>query len=185
MRQVHGSEIQAVDETPLTLPVCDGLATNRKGLALTVHTADCVPLVLWDEDRGAVAAVHAGWRGTLAGVSRSAAAFLATKFGSRPESIHVAMGPSIGACCYEVGEDVVRAFDENVSCGRDLFSPGPYGKSHLNLIEANSRQLTTYGVPREQIYASGMCTSCDNGRFYSYRKEGKGVGRLMGVIGVS
>ncbi len=184
MRQVHGSEVQAIDEAPLTLLVCDGLATTRKGLALIVHTADCVPLVLWDEDTGAVAAVHAGWRGALAGVSRSAAAFLAKRFGSRAESIHVAMGPSIGACCYEVGEEVVRAFDQQVSYGSDLFSPGPRGRSHLNLIEANSRQLTEYGVPREQIYSSGMCTSCDNGRLYSYRKEGTGVGRLMGVIGV-
>jgi YfiH family protein len=183
MRQVHGSEVQAIDEAPLTLPVCDGLATTRKGLALIVQTADCVPLVLWDEDQGAVAVVHAGWRGALAGVSRSAAAFLAKRFGSRAESIHVAMGPSIGACCYEVGEEVVRAFDEQVSHGNELFTSGPRGKSHLNLIEANSRQLTEYGVPRGQIYSSSMCTSCDNGELYSYRKEGTGVGSLMGVIG--
>ena len=183
MRQVHGSVVQAINEPSPTLPICDGLATTRKGLALIVQTADCVPLVLWDEDKGAVAAVHAGWRGALAGVSRSAAAFLVKRFGSRAESIHVAMGPSIGACCYEVGEEVVRAFYEHVSYPNELFSSGPRGKSHLNLIEANFRQLAEQGVPREQIYSSGMCTSCDNGELYSYRKEGKGVGRLMGVIG--
>lgn len=185
MRQVHGSEVQGIEEAPVALPVCDGLATAKKGLALVVHTADCVPLVLWDEDKGAVAAVHAGWRGTLARVAETAVSFLGEQFGSRPASLHVAMGPSIGACCYEIGEEVVRAFAERVSYSHHLFSPGSRGKRHLNLIEANSRQLAEYGIPRGQIYSSGMCTSCDNGQLYSYRKEGEGVGRLMGVIGAS
>jgi YfiH family protein len=185
MRQVHGTEVQAIDGVPGEPRACDGLATRRKRLALVVKTADCVPLILWDREKKAVAAVHAGWRGALAGVSRRAVAFLEERFGSRLESIHVAMGPAIGACCYEVGDEVVRAFSEKLPYAGDLFFPGPRGKNHLDLIEANRRQLTEAGIPGGQIYLSGMCTSCENRRLYSYRREGKGVGRLMGVIGIA
>jgi len=184
MCQVHGNQVLAIEEAPAEPPVCDGLATVQQGLALVVQTADCVPLIFWDEDKKAVAAAHAGWRGALAGVPLRALACLKERFDSQPASIHVAMGPAIGACCYEVGDEVVGAFRERFPHAEGLFLPGGRGRNHLNLIEANTLQLTEAGVPSEQIYPSGICTSCDTQQFYSYRKEGKGVGRLMGVIGV-
>ena len=184
MRQVHGDEIEVISQPPLEPPVCDGLLTDREGVGLTVRTADCVPLLLWDERNNVAAAVHAGWRGTLAGVASRAIDTFRRRFDSRAVEIHAAMGPSIGPCCYEVGEEVVRSFAEQISGANDLFAGGPGGKKNLDLIEANRRQLVSSGVPLKQVYSSGLCTRCSNELFYSYRKEGKGVGRLLGVVGV-
>ena len=183
MRQIHGNIVRRIDAPVAEPPMCDGLATGRPALALVVQTADCVPLVFWDEGQNVAAAVHAGWRGTLAEIALRALAFLRERFGSQADSVHVAMGPAIGACCYEVGDEVVEAFVDRSSVAEEFFAPGRRGKKHLDLIRANSHQLLEAGVPAQQIYSSGMCTSCDNGELYSYRKEGKGAGRLMGVIG--
>ncbi len=184
MRQVHGAELEVISQPPLDAPVCDGLLTCREGIGLTVLTADCVPLLMWDEKNNVAAAVHAGWRGTCAGVASRALDELRRQFGSRPDGIHVAMGPSIGPCCYEVGEEVVRSFTEEIAGSNDLFTKGFKGRKKLDLIEANRRQLVDSGVPLKQIHTSRLCTRCSNELFYSYRKEGKGVGRLLGVVGV-
>ena len=183
MRQVHGDVVRLIGAPVTEPPVCDGLATDRQGLALIVQTADCVPLLFWDEHENVVAAVHAGWRGALAQIPVRALTFLQEGFGSQAASVHVAMGPAIGACCYEVGDEVVRAFVERFAKSEEFFTPGARRKQHLDLIGASTRQLVEAGVPGNRIYSSGVCTSCDNGDFYSYRKEGKGVGRLMSAIG--
>ncbi|HEX9723046.1 MAG TPA: peptidoglycan editing factor PgeF [Vicinamibacteria bacterium] len=183
MRQVHGNEVRAIDAPPSEPPVCDGLVTAERSLALVVQTADCVPMVFWDERHNVVAAVHAGWRGALAAVSSRALVCLEERFGSRSSSVHVVMGPAIGRCCYEVGDEVVEAFGKRFPHAEELFTSGPRGRQHLDLIQANARPLVEAGVSTDRIYETGMCTSCENERFYSYRKEGKGVGRLMGVIG--
>jgi YfiH family protein len=185
MRQVHGADVRGVSEPMNPPPVCDGLATSQKGLGLIVSTADCVPMVMWDEEKKVAAVVHTGWRGALGELAGKAVAHLTERFGSRATSLHVALGPAIGVCCYEVGDDVTQAFESRFAYAGRLFSPGPRGKSHLDLIEANREQLSRAGVPSEQVYVSDMCTSCDNQRLYSYRKEGKGVGRIMGAIGVT
>ncbi len=184
MRQVHGTEIEVVTGPVLNPSVCDGLVTRREGIGLTVRTADCVPLLMWDERNNVAAAVHAGWRGTLAGVASRAVDALRRQFDSRPDGIHVAMGPSIGPCCYEVGEEVVQGFTEQIAGASDLFTRGSGGNKNLDLIEANRRQLVDSGVPLNQVHSSDLCTRCSNELFYSYRKEGKGVGRLLGVVGV-
>ena len=183
MRQVHGNEVRAIEAAPSEPPVCDGLVTAEPGLALLVQTADCVPIVFWDELHNVVAAVHAGWRGALARIPARALACLVERFGSRPDSVHVAMGPAIGSCCYEVGDEVVEAFANEFSDADALFTPGPRARQHLDLIQANARPLLEAGVSANRVYDSGLCTSCENARFYSYRREGKGVGRLMSVIG--
>ncbi|MFQ5790391.1 MAG: peptidoglycan editing factor PgeF [Acidobacteriota bacterium] len=185
MMQLHGNRVNEIAAAPERPPRCDGLATRSADLALLVDSADCVPLLFWDESQKAVAAVHAGWRGTLAAVSRQAVILLRETFGSDPDAIHVAMGPAIGACCYEVGEEVVGAFKERFACSEELFFPGSRGTTHLDLTKANCKLLRNAGVPGEQIYVSGLCTGCDNGDFYSYRREGKAVGRLMGAIGIA
>lgn len=184
MRQVHGDKLEVISQPPLDPPVCDGLVTRREGIGLTVRTADCVPLLLWDETSNVVAAVHAGWRGTLAGVASRAFDALQKQFDSSPSEVHVVMGPSIGPCCYEVGDEVFQSFTEQIAGSSDLFTEGSSGKKNLDLIEANRRQLIDSGVPLKQVHSSGLCTRCSNELFYSYRREGKGVGRLLGVVGV-
>jgi len=160
------------------------LATREKGVALVVQTADCVPILIVDSKHQAVAALHGGWRGTLFEIARKAVHRLAECFGTEPRYLHVALGPSIGVCCYVVGSDVVGAFTDRLPNSADLFSRSSCGDAHLDLIEANRRQLVEAGVPADQIHAAGICTSGEAGLVYSYRKEGKGVGRLVGVIGI-
>ncbi|MGH9321852.1 MAG: peptidoglycan editing factor PgeF [Vicinamibacteria bacterium] len=178
MQQVHGNDVRsAAEEGPA--PSCDGLVTDRKGVALLVKTADCVPLLFWASERNAAAAVHAGWRGTISGIAGSAVRKLVSSFGASTGELHVALGPAIRVCCYEVGDEVIERFRDP-----DLVSrPGPRGRQHLDLVEVNRRELLAAGVPEERIYDSGRCTSCENHRFYSFRKEGSGVGRLFGLIG--
>ena len=188
MRQVHEAQVKLVTQPAPVPPVCDGLVTCGKDLALVVKTADCVPILMWDSKRNVVAAVHAGWRGTVARIARNGVKSFEECFDSDPRFLHVAMGPSIGACCYEVGDSVVRAFTESDGTSEDLFTftftPVTGGGIHLDLIEANRRQLVESGVPSGQIYSTGLCTACAGTILYSYRREGKGVGRLMGAIGV-
>ena len=183
MRQVHGRDVRSIVKAVPT-PECDAMVTDAPGLGLVVHSADCVPILMWAEKANAVSAVHAGWRGTLANVAAAAVAKVMGDKGTSAAELHVAIGPAIRACCFEVGDDVVNAF---VDAGRnqdDISRPGPRGRRHVDLVDDNRRQLIASGVRPERIYDSGRCTACENERFYSYRKEGKGVGRLMGVIAV-
>jgi purine-nucleoside/S-methyl-5'-thioadenosine phosphorylase / adenosine deaminase len=184
MRQVHGNDVAALEELEAAPPRCDAILTDRPGIGLTVVTADCVPLLLWGSKRNAVAAIHAGWRGTLARVVSKAVGSLESRYGVSPEEIHAAVGPAIRVCCFEVGDEVVAAFEES---GRDLdrvSRPGPRARRHLDLVEDNRAQLVDAGVSASRIYDSGRCSHCEVERFYSYRREGSGVGRTMGVIGV-
>ena len=183
MKQVHGRDVQSIDDAAPT-PECDGMVTDEPGLGLVVHTADCVPLLMWAEKANAVSAVHAGWRGTLANVAAAAVDKLRDEKATLAEELHIVIGPAIRACCFEVGDEVVEAF---VDAGRDadaISRPGPRQRRHVDLIEDNRRQLLSAGIRPDRIYDAGLCTTCANERFYSYRKEGKGVGRLMGVIAV-
>jgi len=183
MNQVHGRTVR-VAAAPGRATECDGVVTDAPGLGLVVHTADCVPLLMWAPDVDAVAAVHAGWRGTLEEVAAAAVDTLVRDKRHDPETLRVAIGPSIRACCFEVGDEVVDAF---VDAGREkevISRPGPRRRRHVDLVSDNRRQLLRMGVPAEQIYDCGRCTACEGARFYSYRREGKGVGRLMGAIGV-
>ena len=183
MQQVHGRGVRSIVKAEPT-PECDAMVTDEPGLGLVVYTADCVPMLMWAEKTNAVSAVHAGWRGTLANVAAAAVAKLMGDKAASAEELHVAIGPAIRACCFEVGDEVVNAF---VAAGRDqdaISRPGPRSRRHVALIDDNRRQLIAAGVRPERIYDSGRCTACENERFYSYRKEGKGVGRLMGVIAI-
>jgi hypothetical protein len=184
MRQVHGSVVKRVDAPPASPPVCDGLVTGREGIALTVRVADCVPLLFWDPVRRAAGAVHAGWRGTLSSVAPRAVERLEEEFGSRPEDLLVVAGAAIGPCCYEVGDEVVSAYRARFSYASELFASGPRGRAHLDLIAANRRQLLESGARPENVHALELCTSCANTKLYSFRREGRGVGRLLGAIGI-
>jgi purine-nucleoside/S-methyl-5'-thioadenosine phosphorylase / adenosine deaminase len=177
LRQIHSSEIQDAKGLADRAGQGDGLATNEISLAIGVRTADCVPILLLDTGRRAVAAVHAGWRGTAAAISQHAVARMGEWFKTEPGDVYAAIGPSIRACCYEVGMEVASAFTQ-------LFPewPAVAGKRHLDLAEANRRQLQTAGIPAAHISDCGLCTSCLPEQFFSFRREPFNPGRMLSAI---
>ena len=193
--QVHGADIRVVkdERQAQSRPYatgdedrCDALVTDRANILLAVKTADCVPILIGDKKTGALAAVHAGWRGTVAAIVTLALERLTREYGTRPGEVRVAIGPAAGACCYEVGSEVIDAFKERFPDSDDLFTATRKGHALVDLYEANRRQLISLGVGQERIYTSPLCTMCRNDLFFSYRQEksvrGK-VGRSMSIIG--
>ena len=183
----------------------DGSATNRPGLLLGVQTADCVPILLVDPKKRAVAAVHAGWRGTLARIAVKAAGRMEMHFGSKPGDIVAAIGPAIGSCCYDVGTEVAAEFLSQFADAPDFFDefrtgdepnpvqwlnqmpPGhqpPPKNVLLDLRKANRAQLRGIGVKDKNIFVSDLCTACRPDLFFSYRKQSAMSGRQMSVIGI-
>lgn len=177
MKQVHGATV--VSAPWEGRPEADAALAEAPGVLLGVETADCLPILLVDPRRRAVAAVHAGWRGTAAGVVASALAALRSR-GTDPCDVLAALGPAIGACCYEVGDELRPAFGAE---GQAFFRPGPRGRPHLDVRAANLRQLETAGVPPEGIHHVDDCTVCRSDRYHSYRRDGPGVGRMISFIG--
>ena len=179
LRQIHSNHVFRSDG--LTDRECEGdaMISNETGRRIGVRTADCVPILIADERTRAIAAVHAGWRGTASEVARPAVERMASEYGSRPQDLHAAMGPAIRECCYEVGPEVVRAL-------APLFPEWPAqehpGKRHVDLIEANRRILMAAGVDVARIYDSGRCTFCEPELFYSYRREPQNPGRMVSSI---
>lgn len=165
---------------------CDALVSNAAGVLIGVKTADCVPILIGDQRTGAFAAVHAGWRGTLAAIVTHALERLANTYGTRPEDVRAAIGPAAAACCYEVGSEVIEAFKERFNKSGSLFTPTREDHARIDLFKANLDQLVALGVAPERIHTSSLCTMCRPDLFFSYRLEkrtqGK-VGRLMSVIG--
>ena len=188
--------------------VGDGLVTDLRGIVLGVLTADCFPILLVDAKKKAVGAFHAGWRGTVKRIVEKGVGIMRLEFGSRPEDIHAAIGPGIQSCSFEVGEEVEEAFHAQFAYAADLFhsvqesdavrerypmlfmnqrAPGhgdPCIKLHLNLREANRRQLLSAGVPEANITAMPDCTACSTRKFFSHRAESGKTGRQMALIGI-
>jgi YfiH family protein len=165
---------------------CDVIVSNANGVLAGVKTADCVPILLGDPVTGAFAAVHAGWRGTLATAVIEAVKRLSKEYDAKPENLRAAIGASAGACCYEVGSDVIDSFTSRFDDGAKLFTPTRPGHAFVDLLQANRDQLESVGVKPERIHTAPICTMCRTDLFFSYRKEknvhGK-VGRLMAVVG--
>ena len=211
LNQVHGRRVitipRGIDGAALAAlqtnrPDADGLVSAEPDLALVVRAADCVPLLMADRRTGVVAAVHAGWRGTAAGVALAAIETMGRDFGSRPEDVVVAIGPAIGPCCYEIGTDVVDAF---ASAGHErylierwfLAPPAPRGsfrpvpratdgaRLRLDVPGANRDQLILAGVPEQNIHIAGLCTAMHLDVLTSYRAEKERAGRIAGVIRAS
>ncbi len=167
-RQVHGANVVRAG----TEEEADGICTDIPGEAAAVFVADCVPMLFADPRTGACAAVHAGWRGATAGIAAVAVDALVREFGSRPADLCVALGPSIGACCFEVGPEVAAQFPGAVIERR---------KPHVDLRWALRQMLERRGVTA--IDASDACTRCDPAsRFFSYRRDASRTGQQMGVI---
>ena len=189
-RQIHSDEITVIrhhEETRTQVSsACDAMISNVPGLLLGVQTADCVPILVADSQRRAVAAIHAGWRGTQARIVEKTIARMQAEFGSRPESCLAAIGPAAGGCCYEVGDAVIIRFRSAFSYADALISNHqPNGKAHLDLPTGNLRQLVEAGLAESSIFTSGYCTLCRNDLFFSHRLEqDKRVGRMMSVIGL-
>jgi YfiH family protein len=149
------------------LPECDGLITNEPGIALAVFTADCTPILLHDPVTGAVGAVHAGWRGTAASIAAKAVEAMAREFGCRPENIRAAIGPNIGACCFQTDADVPDAMLEAFGEEAKAFITPKAEKYYINLKEINALVLRRAGV--RHIDISTECTVCQCHRFWSHR----------------
>ena len=165
-------------------PEADISVTDDPCVALAIQVADCVPLLLADPGTGAVAAVHAGWRGTAAGAAQAAVTALVREFGARPEGLVVAEGPSIGPCCYTVGDELVDAFRAGgfaQSVDRWFVRDGAGGLK-LDVRAANRDQLVASGVPAASIHATHLCTASRPDLFASYRRDGPGTGRIAAVI---
>lgn len=193
--QMHGVDVRALKDRDDAKPAedgagetvyCDAIVSNAPHVLAGVKTADCVPLLIGDPITGAFAAVHAGWRGTFAGIVFYALERLMKEYGARPEEVLVAIGPAAGACCYEVGSEVIDGFKERYAAADSLFTPTCEGHARIDLLKANREQLTSAGVAGERIYTAPLCTMCRTDLFFSYRREKKArgkVGRLMSVVG--
>jgi YfiH family protein len=181
--QVHGDAVMAVPEIPADAKeVCraaaDIIIASSPEVAIAVQAADCVPLLFEDRRSGAVAAAHAGWRGTAAGVARKTIEAMRRQFGTDRAAITVAVGPSIGPCCYEVGDELLAAFGPD---GRRWFYRLS-GRLMLNLWNANVDQLVEAGVDRKAIHVAELCTAMHPDLFPSYRRDGANAGRFAAAI---
>jgi hypothetical protein len=208
VRQIHADVIHVVRSRKPVPLTGDGMVTDRKGIALGILTADCFPVLLVDTKRKAVGAFHAGWRGTVKRIVEKGVGIMRLEFGSHAEDIHAVIGPGIQNCSFEVGEEVEEAFHSQFAYAADLFhkvqesdavrerypmlfmnqrAPGhgdPCIKLHLDLREANRRQLLAAGVPEANITAMNDCTVCSPRKFFSHRTEHGKTGRMMAVIGI-
>jgi purine-nucleoside/S-methyl-5'-thioadenosine phosphorylase / adenosine deaminase len=214
VRQIHsnvlvvGGSASACSEPGKPLGRGDGLMTEQSGVLLGIQTADCIPVLVADRRRRAVAAFHAGWRGTVKRIVENGIGRMRLEFGSRPEDMVGAIGPGILACCYAVGEDVYSEFESQFTYGPELFrevyvtdpvrtkypmlfltqrAPGhsPIGPSlHVDLVEANRRQLLAAGLKPEAIQVVGACTNCHPELFFSHRGSRGRCGRMLSVIGI-
>jgi YfiH family protein len=204
LKQFHSDVVHLFDTSHQGPCKGDASLTNHPGILLAVQTADCVPILLVDPQKRAIAAVHAGWRGTLRRILAKAVGRLQMDFGSKPSDLLAAIGPSIGPCCYEVGTEVATQFLSQFSDAPDYFDefrtgdepnpvqwlnmmpPGhqpPPKNVQLDLRKANQSQLLAAGLKPRNIHTIDLCTSCHPDLF-SYRKQGAASGRLISAIGI-
>lgn len=209
LRQIHSDIVRVFSRAPVKVAQADAAISHRAGLLLAIQTADCVPILLADVRRRTVAAVHAGWRGTLARIVMKTLGRMRAEFGTKPGDVIAALGPAIGPCCYEVGPEVAQAFSGQFSEAKEWFEgpfdrlatgaepnplpwltmvpPGhqpPPERVRLDLRSANRWQLVDAGVRLRNIAVSALCTGCRSDLFFSYRKEGAVTGRMMSVVGM-
>jgi len=212
LRQIHSGVVRILrsrDRAPDHPLKGDGVITSHKNVLLGIQVADCVPVLIVDAKRGALGAFHAGWRGTAKRIVERGVGSMRGVFGCKPSNLYAAIGPCIHACCYAIGNEVIAEFRSQFSYADKLFSEvydrdpikekypllfltarapghsdiGP--QKHLDLVEANRRQLLDAGVPEANIWTATECTSCRTDLLFSHRKEAAYTGRMMGVIGLA
>lgn len=191
LRQVHSDRVFKASKVLLAdPPQGDGWVTDEPELLVAIQTADCLPVLLVDPQQRVVAAVHAGWRGTIQRIAAKAVHRMQAEFGSHPGNCLAVVGPAIRRCCYEVGEEVVEAFAKEFEPSAGLFSETPGSKATrsnsqcVDLAEACRSQLLDAGMVAEKIFTDGPCTACEKERFFSHRADAGKAGRMMSVIGI-
>jgi polyphenol oxidase len=186
VRQVHGAEVRVVraQDAAAPAPEADAVVTNAPGIAVAVVAADCVPVLVADPRTGAVAAVHAGWRGTAANAMGAAVTAMTREFGVRADTLVAAIGPSIGLCCYEVGEELLSAFTAAGHAPGDLarWFARRGRRLRLDLWRANADLLVRAGVPADQVHVAGLCTKTHIDVLESFRVDGVHAGRMAAII---
>jgi hypothetical protein len=182
-KQAHGCRVKVVNQEDRgkgalayesALADTDSLVTNERRLPLAIFTADCLSLFLFDRQNKVVGLVHAGWKGTKDGIAAKTLEIMKNAFKAEPQDISAYLGPAIRSCCYEVGPEFKQNFTEGLS-ERE-------GHLFLDLAALNKKQLLDSGVSAENISDCGICTSCQNKDYFSFRKEGASSGRMMSVI---
>jgi YfiH family protein len=211
LKQIHSSVVRVVSKSDAgdqATHKADGMMTNEPGILLGIQTADCMPVLVADSKKRVVAAFHAGWRGTLKRIVQNGVGRMRLEFGSRPEDLIAAIGPGIATCCYAVGEEVHTKFESQFGYATGLFSevydsnpvkekypllfltaraPGHSNTGpalHLDLVEANRRQLLDAGLQASNISVQGDCTCCRTDRYFSHRAEHGFTGRSLSVVGI-
>lgn len=172
VRQIHSARVVDAAGGIGCLGEGDALMDNSAGTLLGIKTADCFPILLVDPKRRAVAAVHAGWRGTAQRIAAETVEAMVRRFGSTPDFLHAAMGPGIGKCCFEVGPEVA------------LELAGVDERRHIDLEAINRQQLIESGLSPKRIYSAGLCTVCNPRDFFSYRRDREHAGRMLSVVGL-
>lgn len=182
-RQTHSDCVAEIDGIPdCEITETDALVTNLKGICICVQTADCVPILLFDPEKVVIAAVHAGWRGTVKNIVNAAIQKMSANFGSNPANIIAAIGPSISPLIYEVGDEVTEAVWHSIPNAEKAILLKSIGKNHVDLWEANRQVLLSAGVPPENIEILGECSFSENDKYFSARKEGSETGRMVSGI---
>lgn len=183
LNQAHGSRIAKVDKFDKgkgaldkvnEVPDCDGAYTTDTGTPIAVFTADCLSLFFYEPNKNIIGIVHAGWRGSFERIAAKMVRTLAKDCEANPKGLIVAFGPCIRECCYQVGEELAEYFPNSVDKRKGAF--------YLDLFRENKSQLLSEGVKEKNIFDSGICTSCENKNFFSYRLEKEKAGRMMSIV---
>lgn len=182
-KQIHASAVRCVFEEDRgkgalsyadSLADTDGLITDKRNLPLAVFTADCLSVFLYDPKTAAIGLIHAGWRSSREKITAKTIELMKEQFNTKAKDLYIGFGPSIRICCYEVKKEFTDLFPH------ELTERG--GHNYLDLVRINKQQVLDLGVKDERIFDSGICTSCQNEEFFSYRKEGSNCGRIISVI---
>jgi len=176
VQQIHSDKVLLADRAG-PMGEGDALISNQPGITLSVRTADCLPILMADTRNRAIAAVHAGWRGTIQEIVPKTIQAMADRFGTHPDDLVIGVGPGIGACCFEVGPEVAIQFAKLFPERTDLNQ-----KTKVDLVETNLRLLRRNGGSVRQIATSGLCTYCRPDLFHSYRRDGEAAGRMVSAI---
>jgi YfiH family protein len=189
VKQVHGTDVLVVDrkltQSDRFLDGWDALVTDQPGIMVAVRTADCVPILIHDPTRKVVAAVHAGWRGAVAGIVRKTIDLMESRFGSAPPHLCVSIGPSVGVCCYEVDGAVLDRLHQACPDAGKVVRGRRGDKAHLDLKMLIREQVRDAGARPESITSVNLCTICHEDLFYSYRREGRVIGTMVSAIGLA
>lgn len=190
-KQVHGDRVALISKEQLgrgaltydtALQDIDALITDRRGIPISTYHADCIPVLLLDPITPAIGLAHAGWKGTALQIGAKTLAKMTACFGTKPQDCLAAIGPGIGPCCYEVDDKVKDAFARKFAGSQNFFKPVGTGHWHLDLWAANAKALEQAGVPRQNIFVSGLCTACNSEWFFSHRRDKGQTGRMASVM---